>query len=145
MGLMLRDPAIRERIGVTPEQAAKIQSQESVFAQNRVRTRADLQAKQMELRELMTAEKPDRALIDKKMRELSDARLAAEKSQFDHQLTMRGALTPEQQKKLEEFRKEQRQLRQQTRPGAGFRRGPMPPNPPQPANPPQPPANPDNN
>jgi Spy/CpxP family protein refolding chaperone len=139
LGWMLNDPAMRERLGVTAEQAAKIQSQESAFAQNRIRTQADLQAKRMELDRLMRAENPDRALVDKKMRELSDSRLAAEKSQFDHQLTMRNALTPEQKQKLEAWRKEMRQSRMQRGLG-GFRRGPRGPMPPAAPAPPQPPA-----
>jgi Spy/CpxP family protein refolding chaperone len=103
----------------------------------------------MELDQLMRAESPDRALIDKKMRELSDARLAAEKFQFDHQLTMRNALSPEQKKKLEDWRKEMRQNRMQRGPGFGPRRGPggfgpaQPPNPPASPAPPAPPNNPD--
>lgn len=140
---LLQNPQARERLGITAEQAARIQQQESAFVQNRLRTQADLQARRMELEQLMRAENPDRALIDRKMKELSDARLAAEKSAFEHRLAMRNALTPEQKQKLEEWRKELRQnwqQRWQQRPGLGPGRGPGPAGPPNPPAPPQSPA-----
>jgi Spy/CpxP family protein refolding chaperone len=64
------------------------------------------------------------------MKELSDARLAVEKAQFEHQLAMRNALTPEQKQKLEEWRKERMEQFQPRGPmGPGWRaprRGPGP-------------------
>jgi Spy/CpxP family protein refolding chaperone len=130
LGLVLRDPAARERIGISNEQAAKIQAQQNSFAQAQIRSRADLAARRLELRQLMAAETPDRAAVDKKMKELSDARLAVEKAQFEHQLAMRNALTPEQKQKLEEWRKERMEQFQPRGPmGPGWRaprRGPGP-------------------
>ena len=107
--MLLRDPALRQRIGISTEQAAKIQGQESTFVKARIRDRADLQVKHMELRDLMGAEKPDRAAIDKKLREISEVRLAAEKSSVEHQLAMRDALTPEQKEKMREALRERMQ------------------------------------
>jgi Spy/CpxP family protein refolding chaperone len=116
LGRLLQNKQFRERIGVTPEQAAKIQSQHSAFSQARIRNSADLAARRMELNQLMAADNPDRALIDKKMREFSDARLAFEKAQFEHRLTMRSAFTPEQKLKLEEWRNNLWQQRMQRGP-----------------------------
>lgn len=108
MGLaaMLQNPGIRERIGVSAEQAAKIQGQQSAFAKTRIRDQADLRVKRLELRDLLRAEKPDRTAIDKKLRELSEVQLAAQKSAIDHQLAMRDALTAEQKEKMREVLRE---------------------------------------
>jgi len=136
LGRILRNPAMRERLGVTPEQAARIQGQESAFAKGRIQSDANLRVKRMEMDELLAAEKPDRAAIDKKMRELSDARFAAEKAGMDHRLAMRDALTPEQKEKMKQWQQEQRQRMMERGREGGFgpgarMRGPRPPQAPQ--------------
>lgn len=132
LGRLLRNPAMRERLAVTPEQATKIQAQDSAFAKAQVQNQANLRVKRMELDELLAADKPDRALIDKKMRELNEAQFAEQKAAMDHRLAMREALTPEQKKKMQQWMQEQRQQPMQRRMGPGPR-GPRP-------QPPAPPA-----
>lgn len=124
LGRALRNPQVRERLGVTAEQAAKIQAQETGFAKSRIQTRANLRVQRMELRDLMRAEKPDRAAIEKKMRAINEAQLAGQLGAMDHRVAMQNALTPEQKVKMKEWRQEQRQQFQQ-RPGFGPQRGPM--------------------
>jgi Spy/CpxP family protein refolding chaperone len=131
LGLAVHDPALRERLGLTSEQVAKIEAQSSAFAKTRVRGRADLEVKRMELGELLHADKPDRAAIDRKLRELHDAEFALHKADVDHQLGMRDVLTPEQRTKLEELRAERMRAFRDDRMGRpgmgrgpGMRRGP---------------------
>ena len=138
------DPRVRERLGITPEQASKIRQQELNFRKVQIRNRAELEVKRMELAELLTADKPDRGMIDKKLREISDTQFASEKSRIDHHLAMREALTPEQREKLKQmFSEFHRPLgeRGPSRYGPGRQspRGPRPPAESQPA-PPQKPA-----
>ena len=140
---MLQDPAVRERLKITPEQAAKIQAQQSTVAKSMIRGHADIQVKRMELAELMRAEKPDRVLIDKKLREVQDATFAAEKARVDNHLTTRDLFTPEQRQEMEKMRGEFRGRMMQRGPGGPGEggmgpRGPRPMGPPQ-APPPQPP------
>ena len=106
VAMILRNPALRERVGISVEQAAKIQGQQAAFAKSRVRDRADLRVKQMELQQLMAAEKPDRTAIDKKLSEMSEVRLAAQKSAAEYRLAMREAITPEQKEKLKQLFRE---------------------------------------
>jgi len=106
---MVDNPTIRERLGITPEQAAKIHQQTSEFRKAEIRNRAEASVKRIELHDLLSADKPDRAAIDKKLQEMSAAHLALEKARIDHQLAMRGALTPEQREKLKKMREEFRQ------------------------------------
>ena len=139
---ILQDPAVRERLKITPEQAAKIQAQESSIAKSMIRSHADIQVKRMELAELMRADKPDRALIDKKLREVQDATFVAEKARIDNQLTMHDMFTPEQRQEMEKMRSEFRGRMMQRGPGQEGMMGPRgqrrmgPPQPP----PPPPPA-----
>jgi len=124
LGRMLQNSALRERLGVTPEQAAKIRAQESGFAKAQIQNQANLRVKRMELAEMMAAEKPDRVQIDKKMREMNEASFAAQKSGLDHRLAMREMLTPEQKETMQKWQHEQRQQRMER--GFGPRRGPGP-------------------
>ena len=132
LGRLLRDPATRERLGFTAEQAAKIEAQENAFAKARIQNRANVQVKRMELDELVRAEKTDRAAIDKKLREFEDARIAAHKAAIEHRLAMREMITPEQREKMRQMMQE----RWMNRPGRGPQGRQPPAGPPAP----QPPA-----
>ena len=100
---LLSDPNIRQQLGVTADQAAKIRQQESDFRKAEIRNRADMEIKRMDLSDLLSADKPDRSAIDSKLQEISATRLALEKSAVDHRLTMRDALTPAQRQKLHQL------------------------------------------
>ena len=124
---LVSDPQVRERLGITPEQASKIRQQDFTFRKAQIRNRAELEVKRMELAELLAADKPDRAMIDKKLREISDTRFASEKSRIGHRLAMREALTPEQREKLKQMFSEFRRPfgeRGPSRHGPGDFRGP---------------------
>ena len=101
---MVRNPAFRERLGITQEQAQKIQTRASDFRIARIRTGADLQVKRLQLKNLLSSENPNRSAIDSKLQEISAARLTQEKAAIDFRLDMRAALTPEQRQKLQQMR-----------------------------------------
>jgi len=129
---LVSNPRVRERLGIAPEQASKIRQEEMNFRKAQIRNHADLEVKRMELAEFLEADRPDRAMIDKKLREISDTQFAAEKSRIDHRLAMQEALTPEQREKLKQMFSElhrQRGERGPSRYGPG-RQGPREPRPP---------------
>jgi Spy/CpxP family protein refolding chaperone len=103
---LLNDPAIREKLGITAEQVGAIRKQESDFRKAEIRERADLEVKRVDLKDLLDAEKPDRAAIDSKLQEISTARLALEKSVVHFHLAMKEAITPEQREKLHQLMSE---------------------------------------
>lgn len=126
---LLKDPAIRQQLGITAEQAATIRQQESDFRKERIRGRADVEVKRIDLENLLAADKPDRAAIDSKLQEISAARLVLEKSAVHYRLTMRDAITPAQREKLRQLMRDRRGhggAGRQGPPGAG-RRGPRGP------------------
>jgi Spy/CpxP family protein refolding chaperone len=106
---LLSSPEVRQQIGVSADQAAKIRQQESDFRKAEIRNRADLEIKRMDLRDLMSADKPDRAAIDSKLQEISAAQLTMEKAGVGHRLDMRDALTPAQRQKLEQWMRQRRE------------------------------------
>ena len=103
LGRLLNDPNVRQQLGVTASQSAKIRQQESDFRKTNIRNRADLEIKRIDLNELISADKPDRSAIDSKLQEIGAAQLALEKSAVDYRLTMRDALTPAQRQKLQQM------------------------------------------
>jgi Spy/CpxP family protein refolding chaperone len=120
LGRLLNDPDVRQQLGISPEQAAKIKQQQSDFRKAEVRNRADLEIKRMDLHDLVSAEKPDRSAIDRKLQEVGAAQLALEKSAIDHRLTMREMLTPEQRQKLQQM------MRREPQPPTPMRGGSAP-------------------
>jgi len=103
---ILKDPAIGEKLGITAEQAGAIRKQESDFRKAEIRDRADLEVKRVDLKDLLEADKPDRAAIDAKLQEISNSRLALEKSRVHFHLAMKEAITPEQREKLHQLMSE---------------------------------------
>ncbi|MGH9617336.1 MAG: Spy/CpxP family protein refolding chaperone [Acidobacteriaceae bacterium] len=103
---LVNNPTIRERVGITPEQAEKIRTETFDFRKMEIRNRADIQVKHLELRELLSATTPDRNAIDSKLTEISAARLAEAKAAVNFRLDMRAALTPDQKQKLQQMREE---------------------------------------
>ena len=128
---LLEDTEFRQRVGITNEQAEKLRAQGFASAKAMARSRADQQIKHIELAELLQAEKPDRAAIDKKLRELADVHYVALKARTDNMLAMRELLTPEQREKISAFGRER--MREFRGPRGERRMGPGgPPGEPQP-------------
>jgi Spy/CpxP family protein refolding chaperone len=100
---LLNDPAIRQQAGITADQAAKINQQTSDFRKTQIRDGADIQVKRIDLQDLLSADKPDRAAIDAKLQEISASQLTLSKSAIDYQLNMREAITPAQRDKLRQL------------------------------------------
>ena len=101
--MLLRDPAIQQRLGITSEQAARLKAQQRAFVKAMIRNRAELQVKRIELGELLAAEKPDRELIEKKLGELNQAQFAMQHSAIENRLAMREMFTPEQRQKMRQL------------------------------------------
>ncbi|HTZ46245.1 MAG TPA: Spy/CpxP family protein refolding chaperone [Verrucomicrobiae bacterium] len=127
---LLSNPDIQQKVGVTAEQVAKIKQQESAFRKSEIRERADVDVKRVELRDLLSADTPDRKAIDAKLQEVSTAQLAMEKSRVDFRLDMKEALTPDQRTKLRQALQDRWQNRGPRRgPGGSGQRGPNGPTP----------------
>jgi Spy/CpxP family protein refolding chaperone len=78
------------------------------------------------LKDLLAADKPDRAAINAKLQEISAAQLSLQKSAIDYRLTMRDAITPAQRDKLRQLMRDRWRREGRGRPGADGpgRRGP---------------------
>jgi len=99
-----RNPEMRQRLGITADQAAKIEQQTLDFRKTRIQGRANIQLHRVELASLLSADQPDRGAIDKELDAISASRLAQTKAAINFHLAMRDALTPDQRQKLQQMR-----------------------------------------
>ncbi|MBI4462881.1 MAG: periplasmic heavy metal sensor [Acidobacteria bacterium] len=116
-GPLVDNPGLREELALSEAQIEQLRALGHEAAKTGIRHRADLAVKRMELEELLEAETPDRALVDKKLREISDLQHVMLKSRVDSRLALAGVLTPEQRAKLRS------RLQDRARGRHGFRRG----------------------
>lgn len=126
---LMNNPEMRQRLGITAQQAESIRQKTSEFMKGRIRNRANLQIQRLDLRNLLSAENPDRAAINSALEQISTLRLAQAKAAVNFRLDMRNALTPEQRQKLMQMRREFMRHGPGRR-GMPGRRGPQGKNPP---------------
>lgn len=104
----LRDPQIRQQLGISDQQANKLEQDITNFQKARIQDRANLEIQRIDLRNLLAAENPDRAAVDSKLQQVSAAQLALEKSAADFAVTLKQEIPPEQRQKIRQFLRERR-------------------------------------
>ena len=93
-----------EALELTTEQIKKIKAMRLDMAKEKIRLRSELELKQLELRELMSADEPDIRRIEAKIDEMAPLRTELQKKRIEHRLAVRNVLTQEQKAKLELLR-----------------------------------------
>jgi len=97
------NPRVRTELGLTDEQVGRFHKLAVESEKSSVKTRAELELRGIELRELLRAENPDHDSILKKVDEISALRGQKARQRVETLLAARNVLTPEQQKKLRSF------------------------------------------
>ncbi len=91
---------VKERFGMlstlTEDQQKQIKDLRTQIEKEILPLKSDLQVKSAELKQLLVAEKPDRAAINKKIDEIGSLRTQIQKKKVENQLKVRVLLTPEQ-------------------------------------------------
>lgn len=98
---MMAPPDMQKELGLSDAQVSQLRTLRFEAAKAGLQARTDVKLKRLELQELMQADEPNQAAIDKTLRGLADAQYALMKNRIQHQLAMRQVLTPEQRKKME--------------------------------------------
>jgi Spy/CpxP family protein refolding chaperone len=114
---MAENPRVRQYLGLTDEQVGRLHKIGVDAQKASVQTRADMELRHIELRELMRADSPDHNAIMQKLDEVNALRGKMEKQRVETMLSARSVLTPEQIKKLKTFR--------ENHGAGGMERGPM--------------------
>jgi Spy/CpxP family protein refolding chaperone len=115
---MLDNPRVRTTLGLSDEQAGRLRQVMVEAEKSALKTRADLGVRQIELRELLRADQPDRGAVTKKVQEISELRGQMMQQRIDSLLASKAILTPEQQQKIRAFM--QRRAGERFRTGEGF-------------------------
>jgi Spy/CpxP family protein refolding chaperone len=94
-----------DRLNLTADQEKQLAKLRLDSQKKMARIQSGIRLLQLDIKELWMNEKPDRAAIEKKMREISDLRHQAKVNQLDRHFAVMGVLTPEQQKIWKESRR----------------------------------------
>ncbi len=116
-----RPASFKETLGLTEDQAAKIQALRVDFMKARIQHQAAVKVARLELAELMGANTVDEKAVQLKVKQLGDLQATGLKARVDHQLAVQKILTPEQRAKFKELRQRRGFMRARGRMG---RRGP---------------------
>jgi Spy/CpxP family protein refolding chaperone len=100
---MAENPRVRTALGLSDEQVARLHKIGVDAQKASVQTRADMQLRRIELRELMRADNPDHDAIMAKLDQINALQGKTEKQRVEMMLSARGVLTAEQLKKLKTF------------------------------------------
>ena len=100
---MAENPMVRQYLGLTDEQVGRLHKIGVEAEKASVQTRADMELRHIELRELLRADNPDHDAIMQKLDEVNTLRGKMEKQQVETLLSARSVLTPEQVKKVRAF------------------------------------------
>ncbi|MGC8896905.1 MAG: Spy/CpxP family protein refolding chaperone [Bacteroidota bacterium] len=87
-----------KKLNLTDEQKKEIEKLRFDFQKQQVAQQAKIHTAQIELRELLSEDNPDRAAIQKKVDEIARLRVQSAMDRFDHWQAVKKILTPEQQK-----------------------------------------------
>lgn len=93
---------LMERLNLSDDQKNHIEKLRTDFQKQQIGQRAKVQTAAVELRQLLRAENPDKAAIEKKINEVSQLRAQLQTARVHHMLNVRKVLTPEQQKMVRE-------------------------------------------
>ena len=100
---MAENPRVRTALGLSDEQVARLHKISVDAEKASVQTRADVQLRHIELRELLRADNPDHDAIMQKLDEVNALQGKMEKQRVETMLSARSVLTAEQLKKVKAF------------------------------------------
>ncbi len=98
-------PSLAKQLGLTEGQQEELRTLRTDAQKNRIQSQADMRIKRLEMAELMRADEPDRAAIERKLDEIAAARKTQFLAKLDHRNAMKEILTPEQLEKMKTLRK----------------------------------------
>lgn len=122
--------AIQAELGLSAEQAAQLKKLRDEGRKQAIRQHADLAIARIELEEAMDAPSVDEKLVAARVKAVSDLEASSLQARTSQRLAMRRLLTPEQQEKMKQLRRQGRLeragARQDRRSGRPGSHGPHP-------------------
>jgi Spy/CpxP family protein refolding chaperone len=99
---MPRHGEMMEMLKLTDQQKGQMEKLRTDLQKKQVTVQGKIAVLRIELKELFQAENPDRAAIEKKMKEVSDLQHQEKLNGLDHLFAVKAILTPEQAKMWKE-------------------------------------------
>ncbi len=100
---LLDNDHFKSQLELTDQQANQLRQIVVNAEKSSIKTRADMVVREVELRELLRSDSPDRETVLKKVQEVSNLRGEMMKQHVEALLAAKSVLTPEQQKKIRSF------------------------------------------
>lgn len=108
MGMWWKNPDVVQKIGLTDDQATRIDKTFQDFRLQLIDLHAALEKQETLLQPLVDADQPDEGKVMAQVDKVAAARAALEKANAQMMLAIRRVLTPDQWKKLKEGKPERR-------------------------------------
>jgi Spy/CpxP family protein refolding chaperone len=100
---LLDNDHLKAQLGLADQQTSQLRQIVVNTEKSSIKTRADIAVREIELRELLRSDNPDREAVLKKVQELSNLRGEMMKQHVEALLAAKSVLTPEQQKEIRSF------------------------------------------
>lgn len=92
------EPPMLKKLNLTADQQKQFDASRDGMTKQMIDHRAKMQTARLELQQLLKADAPERAAIEKKMKEIADLGVKGQLIRVDHWFAVNKILTPEQQK-----------------------------------------------
>jgi Spy/CpxP family protein refolding chaperone len=99
----LHSQQIRQALGISDDQAKKLEDEVTQFRKTLIRDHAELQIQLIDLQTALAEQTPDQSRVDDSMQKVSAAQQALEKAAVDFVVTLKQEITPEQRQKIRQF------------------------------------------
>jgi Spy/CpxP family protein refolding chaperone len=113
-----------ESLRLTPEQRQRIRAINQENRAERIRVNRQLADAQAALEEVLDSDSPSEALVEQRIRDVSNAQTAHIRMRVSNELRIRSVLTPEQMKVWKEIRRANATKRRMNNPDGGRRNAP---------------------
>jgi len=94
--------AMMRNLNLTDEQQAQIRKLHVDFQKKQIQNQAKVRLARLDLAQMIQADKPDRAAIEKAIRDIASTETETKLARVDQLLAIRNVLTPEQQKTMKQ-------------------------------------------
>lgn len=101
-----KNKSLAKEIGVSEEQVKKIKDLSIATEKKLIKIRADMELKEIDLREVLDADKPDEGKAINLIKEIMKKKTEAWILKIKQRIAMKKTLTTEQMEKLKEFKRE---------------------------------------
>jgi len=99
---------MKDHIGLTEDQAKKIESMQERYMEATIKLKADLKIKQMKFKSYLKEDKINRKKMEKIIREIAEMKTDMQVDHMNYLLDLKSLLTTEQIQKIEELKKQRR-------------------------------------